>query len=152
MQIDLSDEQYRKLAALIFLGEWIVNGGEKEPDDRKELQSAADFFYSLAPQFAVADWIGLCPDCGNVHANQTMEDALLPMMDEYDENTFWDVLAHHMAFRDLSVTSGVSDTDRELPKEMEMRLWRRKEQYDQEFQKHGLNHVRIVLHGGKSGR
>jgi len=150
MQIDLTNEQYRKLAALVFLGEWLVNGGEKMEDTRKELQEASDAFFALAPAFGAEDWIQHCSDCGGIHANQVMEDDLLPLVDEYDESTFWDVLSHHMAYRDLTVTTG--DTEQPLTKELEMRLWRRKEQYDQEFQKHGLDHVRIVLHGGKRGR
>ncbi|MCY0876876.1 MAG: hypothetical protein OWT28_11490 [Firmicutes bacterium] len=148
MQIELTNEQYRKLAALIFLGEWIVGGGEKEEDTRQALKEAADDFYALAPQFLATDWIDHCPDCGGIHANQVMEEDLLPLVDEYDENTFWDVLSHHLAYRDVTVAS---DTEA-IPKELEMRLWRRKEQYEQEFQKHGLDHVRLVFHGGKRGR
>lgn len=148
MQIELTNTQYRKLAALIFLGEWIVGGGEKEEETRKELQAAADAFYALAPSFEAGDWIEHCPDCGGIHANQVMEESLLPLVDEYDENTFWDVLSHHLAYRDVTVASDGEP----LPKEFEMRLWRRKEQYEQEFQKHGLDHVRLVFHGGKRSR
>lgn len=148
MQIELTNEQYRKLAALVFLGEWLLGGGEKEEHSRKELQDAANDFYALAPSFSAGDWIEHCPDCGGIHANQIMEEALLPLVDEYDENTFWDVLSHHLAYRDITVSSDAQ----QLEKEMEMRLWRRKEQYEQEFQKHGLDHVRLVFHGGKRSR
>jgi hypothetical protein len=148
LQIELTNEQYRHLVTLLFLGEWMINGIPPE-HRRKELQEVADYIYSFADQFGASDWIEYCEDCGACHANQRMEDELLPIVDEYDEETFWDVLSHHLAYRDVMLGA---DPDQELTPALEMRLWRRKEQYQQEFDKHGLDHVRLVFPGGKSGR
>ncbi|MCL6631205.1 MAG: hypothetical protein K6T63_01110 [Alicyclobacillus herbarius] len=148
MQIDLTPEQYRHLVTLMFLGEWVINGlpPERRP---QQLQEVADYIYTLAEEFGASDWIGYCEDCGAWHPNQSMEETLLPIVDEYDEETFWDVLAHHLAYRDVMLGA---DPDAELTPALEMRLWRRKEQYQQEFDKHGLDHVRLVFPGKKSGR
>lgn len=148
LQMELTPEQYRHLVTLMFLGEWMVNG--LPPERRPQgLQETADHVYALAEQFGCGDWIKYCEDCGAYHANQAMEDALLPIVDEYDEETFWDVLSHHLAYRDVMLGA---DADAELTPALEMRLWRRKEQYQQEFDKHGLDHVRMVFPGGKDGR
>ncbi|GGJ00240.1 hypothetical protein GCM10010885_06830 [Alicyclobacillus cellulosilyticus] len=147
MQIELTPEQYRKLLMLIFLGEWILNGSAANEDGREAVQDVADYIYSLAHQFGAEDWVEYCDNCGGYHANQAMEEVLLPFIDEYDEETFWDVLSHHLAYRDVMATVG---PDQEMTKELELKLWRRKEQYEQEFQKHGLDHVRLVFHGGKA--
>ncbi|MCL6593566.1 MAG: hypothetical protein K6T31_06280 [Alicyclobacillus sp.] len=149
MQIELSREQYRQLLILIFLGEWVANGSQLDEQAKQALQATADHIYALAQQYGADDWVEYCEECGVYHANETMEEALFPLIDEYDEETFWDVLSHHLAYRDVVTAAG---QDKEFTKEMEMRLWRRKEQYEQEFQKHGLEHVRLVFHGGKRGR
>jgi len=146
MQIELSNAQFRALIKLVYLGEWMVNGASPQdvPDDT--LQAAADALYAYGPKFDAQDWVKYCDECGAYHPNEAMEDATLPLIDKYDEETFWDVLSHHLAYRDLMVTA---DGEKELSKGMEMRLWRRKEQYEQEFRQHGLDHVRLVFHGGK---
>ncbi|CAM3846920.1 hypothetical protein ALPO108162_08920 [Alicyclobacillus pomorum] len=149
MKIELTNEQYRRLLALLFLGEWVANGPTPYEDRRKDLQEVVDYIFSFAREFDAEDWVEYCEDCGAYHPSQAMEEALLPILDEYDEDVFWDVLSHHLAYRDVMVTAGPT---KEMSKEMEMRLWRRKEQYDQEFQKHGLEHVRLVFHGGKKAR
>ncbi|GMA51480.1 hypothetical protein GCM10025857_28370 [Alicyclobacillus contaminans] len=149
MHIELTKDQYRRLLALVFLGEWVANGAVPHEDRRRDLQEVADHIYSFARQFDAEDWVEYCQDCGVFHANEAMEEALLPMLDEYDEDVFWDVLSHHLAYRDVMVSVG---PDKEFSKEMEMKLWRRKEQYDQEFQRHGLDHVRLVFPGGKKGK
>ncbi|SFU48405.1 hypothetical protein [Alicyclobacillus macrosporangiidus] len=146
MQIELTREQYRHLLVLMFLGEWLVNGTQMDESRRRAIQETADYIYAMASQFGAEDWVEFCDECGVHHANQAMEDALFPIIDEYDEETFWDVLSHHLAYRDVMTQAG---PDQEFTKEMEMKLWRRKEQYEQEFQKHGLDHVRLVFHGGK---
>lgn len=154
MQVELTREQYRQLLVLLFLGEWVANETLPEGERRAELQQVADYLYAMAPNFACEDWVEYCEDCGSHHANEAMEQALFPIIDEYDEDTFWDVLSHHLAYRDVMIAAGSNDKDRDkdIPKELEMRLWRRKEQYEQEFQKHGLDHVRLVFHGGKRGK
>ena len=149
MQIDLTNEQYRKLLVLIFLGEWMANTADAQETELTDVQDVADYLYTMAPQFGAEDWVEYCNECGGHHGNQTMEDALVPVLNDYEEETFWDMLSYHLAYRDVMLTSG---PDRELSSAMEMRLWRRKEQYDQEFQKHGLDHVRLVFHGGRSAR
>jgi hypothetical protein len=147
--IELTKEQYRALLALIFLGEWVVNGANPTDDYLKLLHDTADHIYAHAHEFDADDWVEYCHECGAYHANEQMEDQLLPLVDEYDEETFWDVLSHHLAYRDIMMTVG---PEQEMTKELEMKLWRRKEQYDQEFRKHGLDHVRLVFPGGKKGR
>ncbi|MCL6548177.1 MAG: hypothetical protein K6T30_04615 [Alicyclobacillus sp.] len=149
LSIELTPEQYRRLLILVFLGEWIINGSALDEERRKDLRDVADYIYSLADRFAAEDWVEYCSECGGHHANERMENELFPIVDEYDEETFWDVLSYHLAYRDVMTTAG---PDQELTKELEMRLWRRKEQYDQEFEKHGLDHVRLVFHGGKKRR
>lgn len=151
LHIELTEDQYRKLVTLVFLGEWIAQGESPDQSTRKDLQEVAEFIYSFAPQFHLEDWVQYCDDCGVYHPNPQMEDALFPLVDEYDEATFWDVLSHHLAYRDVMVASGAEAKD-VLPRELEMKLWRRKEQYEQEFQKHGLDHVRLVFHGGKKSK
>ncbi len=149
MQIDATPEQFRKLLTLVFLGEWVVNGSLIDEDARKALENVADEIYSLAPQFQASDWVEFCNECQSYHGNEAMENELFPLVDQYDEETFWDVLSHHLAYRDIMVGS---DEDKPLPASKEMQLWRRKEQYDEEFRKHGLGNVRLVLTGGKKAR
>lgn len=149
MQIELNKEQFRNLLALAFLGEWVVNGSNTETQSRDELLKTADALYAMAAASGIDEWVERCQDCGEHHANRTMEEALMPYVDQYDEQTFWDALAQHLALRDVAVGDGASEP---LSAEKELHMWHRKEQYDQEFRKHGLNNVRLVLSGGKRAR
>lgn len=148
MQLEMSDEQFRALLKLVFLGEWMANGASLQNGPDEMLQATADAIYAQAAAFSAEDWVKYCEDCGVYHPNEAMEESMVPFVDKYDEETFWDVLSHHLAYRDLMVTND-NEKEKELTKGMEMRLWRRKEQYEQEFRQHGLDHVRLVFHGGK---
>ncbi|KUO96447.1 hypothetical protein [Ferroacidibacillus organovorans] len=146
MKLELSEEQYKRMLSLVFLGEWVVNGASENSEMYKDLIETADALYAMASECGADDLVQYCDGCGGHHPTPLLEEALTPIIDAYDEETFWDVLSHHLAYRDTLVQSASGE---EITKEQEMRLWRRKEQYEQEFQRHGLDHVRLVFHGGK---
>lgn len=149
MQLDLTEEQYRRLLELAFLGEWMANGVSPETERRKDLQVLADLLYAKANEIGITDWVEYCNDCEGYHANHVMESVVSDTIDKYDETTFWEVLSHHLAYRDVMLTQ---DSTKDMTPALEMRLFHVKEQYQREFQKHGLDHVRLVFSGGKGRR
>jgi hypothetical protein len=105
MKIDLTEDQYRDLLALVYLGEWMANAYHK---DRRRflLEKTQQHLYGAALENGCGDWIVRDPKEKRLAPTAAMDKALASFIDLYDENVFWDQLAERLAERDLINVQG----------------------------------------------
>lgn len=138
MKIEFSEKQYNDLIELIFLGNWLANATRSgAPGDEliKKYDDIEDYILSFAKDFNV-DEINFYE--GSYFPTNEFEESLMPLVKEYDDHTFWEVLAIKLAERDLLREIGPVNklSDKHLERKYDL-----VEHYEIEFEKHGLKNI-----------
>lgn len=140
MKIELTKDQYRDLLSLAYLGEWVANAYEK---DRKRflLADTQQRLYSLAGDAGCGDWIEADPKEQRLVPAASMEKALGPLIDAYDDHAFWDLLAERLAERDLVAERGHDAVHDMSDAEYDAALQPHLDRWWDELDAHGLDRL-----------
>lgn len=144
VNIELTREQFVTLLELVTLGELAVNSRREENEiDDKYIQLLQHTF-SYASGLKLDDIIEF--DKMNNYYRPTErfdEEVILPLIDEYDDATFWDELQLRLAQRDMLDKHGYD----KLMAASEVERLRIEdsfiEKYSKEFAENGLNNLSV---------
>jgi hypothetical protein len=139
MQIELTKEQYRKLVEVLFLGDWLVNShrtGAKGDEIKTEYKKLEQHILSYSKEFQLGQLV--MEEAGEYFTTMKFEENLMPLIEEYDEYTFWEQLAEQMAEKDLREEIGLV---KKLKEEHIDRKYEIEETYQEEFEKNGLRNL-----------
>jgi hypothetical protein len=145
MKIELTKQQYRSLIELLFLGDWLVNATRTGEEDDKRIskyEEVQQLIYSYGKDFEADDF--LIEKYGQLFTTMEFEEPLMPLVDEYDDYTFWEQLSLRLAERDLQRENGPV---RKLKEEQMLRKYELEEMYQEEFEENGLRN--LVVHRTK---
>ena len=133
MNIELSKKQLRRLLDMVYIGNWVLNStrGDDRFADYDEVESllfaraaeegmgvlAEEYEGEIVPSRAFAE--------GGIH------EAIM----DYENNVFFDILAEDLARRDMEEENVDQDDTNELMSRME--------EYMQEFEAHGTDHISL---------
>jgi hypothetical protein len=142
MKIDLTNKQYRDLIELLFLGNWLANASRTgaEGDERLEkYEEIQDYILSQAQHFQADDVVKA--QGNDFYTTMDFEELLMPIVEEYDDYTFWEQISMKLANRDLLREIGPVSQMKEEHRE---RMYEIEEQYENEFTKNGLKNLAIM--------
>lgn len=145
MKINITKKQYKTLIKLIHLGTWMANA--HRTDDRiEEFDELEQYILSFCKDFGMDDSVEYAEDLKMFFLTGEFldESGVEELIDEYDNDTFWEELIHRMAERDLIEKYG-EDTVRKM--ELEERLdkeWPFLNVYEEEFDENGLKNLRLI--------
>ncbi|MDB4867403.1 MAG: hypothetical protein JWR03_1736 [Cohnella sp.] len=142
MKIDLNNKQYRDLIELLFLGNWLANASRTgaEGDERLEkYEEIRDYILSQAKHFQADDVVK--EEGNDFYTTMDFEELLMPIVEEYDDYTFWEQISMKLANRDLLREIGPVSQMKEEHRE---RMYEIEEQYENEFNKNGLKNLAIM--------
>lgn len=141
MQLSLSDEQFKNLVLLVYLGEWVANSHLTDP--HKELAELADHVFALAGRAGLSDAFEYAPDDDTWYPTADFEEAAEEYSTEYDDEVFWSQLADRMAFRDFYRTYGKDADARMSIVEKLEKSDPFIEKYEKEVDEHGIDRLEI---------
>ena len=135
MNMELTDQQFRYLLDLVYIGNWVMNS-TRESDRIKEYDQVESLVFShclrnkmpklvefyqgeLIPSRAFAD--------GGIHE----------VIESYEDVVFYEILAEEMALRDMD--------GEPLTRENYSQLMERMDRYLLEFDLHGMENVSVEL-------
>jgi len=98
-KIDITREQFSRLLKLVYLGRWMVNSHRDEPDN--SMEDIEQYLFSVAPGFGYDDLVDFDQTYKKFFPSSELEETMDPIIQEYDDYTFWDELAWRMAERDF---------------------------------------------------
>ena len=137
--LTLSEKDYRQLLLLTFLGEWMVNAIRKDPDPAVE--DAASHLYSFTrgtPLEALAGFDG-------AHhlwlPSEKLELEAHALIDEYDDETFWEELTARLVERDLISQYGERAVKSMHPEQRSRAAKPIAQAYTHEFEERGLDRL-----------
>ncbi|MCB1614649.1 MAG: hypothetical protein KDI30_01420 [Pseudomonadales bacterium] len=105
MNIELSKQEYRRLLDILYLGQWMLSAHDNEDDpDKAAYDALIQKLYSHAAKFDCDPFIEHSEELDEFWPTRLYEDTsgVFEHVDNYNEETFWDELAHRLAQRDVN--------------------------------------------------
>jgi hypothetical protein len=138
-KIEFTNEQYRNLLKLVYMGHWMGNSHRDEPIT--ELDDIENYLYSFADTFNCTDLIDMDTKLNQHYPTLDFENEMDNYVQDYDEYTFWDELAWRLADRDFEEKYDPAQTIVMTGKEIIVQKDAMVEKYYKEFDKNGLDHL-----------
>ena len=131
MQIDLTPKEFRQLLDLVYMGNWVLNSnrGDNRFQDYDDLESKL-FGMCRGTKLRVLteDWNGI-PIPSKAYAEGGIHEAIAL----YEDTVFYQILAEELSRRDMAYP--------EITDDNYMEIICRMENYMQEFQASGVDHL-----------
>ena len=133
MNIELTDKEFRRLLDLVYIGNWILNS-TREKDRFEDYDILQEKLFAQCAKNGmnalISRWQGhIFPS--PAYENGGIHEAIA----DYEDSVFFDILAEELARRDMSAEQISQDDAEELNARME--------EYFAEFEKHGIENVKV---------
>ena len=135
MKIELTEQQYRYLLDLVYIGNWVLNS--TRGDDRiKEYDQVESLVFSHCLKHKMSKLVELYQ--GELIPSRAFADGgIHEVIENYEDIMFYEILAEEMALRDLN--------GEPLTKENYAALLERIDTYLSEFNQNGTNNISVDL-------
>lgn len=139
IKLELTNEEFRKLIELAYLGEWMINA-QHDPEFQDE--AAGDVVQKLLVAHKFHD-IDRDAETGEYFMKSEWTERLYDeYVLDYDDHTFWDELTERLAQRDLAKERGVSADELNRDDDL-LELRPLEDRYRAELEEHGLDRLEI---------
>ena len=133
MKIELSEQQFRYLLDLVYIGNWVLNStrGDDRIPDYDEVES---LLFSKAKE----EGMGVLAELYNgevIPSRAFAEGGIHEAIMDYEDNVFFDILAEDLARRDMDDVP-IDDSNYE---ELASRI----DAYIAEFEEHGTDNITV---------
>lgn len=143
MEISLSRQQFETLLKVVYLGDWMVNAIRVPGSYVREFEELEQFLLSLAHGSGFHDIVEFDPTLSQFFMKDEVYEKLQPLIDEYDDEAFWDGLVDRLADRDFGETYG--DAAKRMDQNERFgKLSAFVDKYEAEIEKHGIDRLRIM--------
>jgi hypothetical protein len=140
MRIDLSKEQYLTLVKLLQLGNWPLGLTEANQELVNKAEDLEQYIFSLARDFEAADEIYYDKEEEYYYLSEDLKDTVEAIIDDYEEDVFWDQLTHKLATIDLKREVSINASIEQKIN----RLFQLKARYEKYFLENGLDKIDIL--------
>ena len=135
MKIELTEQQFRYLLDLVYIGNWVMNS-TRENDRIKEYDQVESLVFSHCLQHKMRKLVELYQ--GELIPSRAFADGgIHEVIESYEDVAFYEILAEEMALRDLD---GLP-----LTAENYGTLMERIDRYMADFNQHGTDHISVEL-------
>ena len=135
MKIELTEQQYRYLLDLVYIGNWVLNS--TRGDDRiRDYDMVESLVFSHCLEQGMTKLIELYEGeiiPSRAFAEGGIHEAILA----YEDIAFFEILAEELALRDLDADRATEENYDEVVARME--------QYMGEFEAHGTDHISVDM-------
>jgi len=137
--IELTDQQYETLVKLSFVGEWILNAQHSSPEFEEE-QQFVNYLYSQCKKFNLDTHFKKHGE--NWEMNEGIVHGILPVIEEFSYNDFWEILVSKLSNRDI-IEKTKSMEQYRIDEEYEMMLEKSAIMYANQFKQNGIVNLRL---------
>ena len=144
MTPNFSDQEYRRLMLLTYLGEWMLNAIRKDPDPSYE--DLVSKVFSGAQGTSLEPLVSFDEEADSWSPIEAFEEEAHTMIDQYDDKTFWEELTARMTERDLVHKHGERAVRGMRPEQRTRAASPIAKAYTKEFEEQGLDRLRVAHH------
>ena len=135
MKIELTEQQYRYLLDLVYIGNWVINS-TRENDRIKEYDQVESLIFSHCLQHKMPKLVELYK--GELIPSRAFSDGgIHEAIENYEDIIFYEILAEELALRDMN--------GEPLTRENYAELLERIDTYLSEFTKNGTENISVDL-------
>ena len=135
MKIELTEQQYRYLLDLVYIGNWVINS-TREDDRIREYDQVESLIFSHCLQHKMAKLVELYK--GELIPSRAFSDGgIHNAIENYEDIIFYEILAEELALRDMN--------GEPLTRENFSALLERIDTYLSEFTKNGTENISVDL-------
>ena len=137
MKIELTEQQFRYLLDLVYIGNWVMNS-TREDDRIREYDQVESLIFSHCLQHRMRSLVELYH--GELIPSRAYADGgIHEAIETYEDIVFYEILAEELALRDMD--------GEPLTRENYGALMERIDAYLDEFDEHGTDHISVDLDG-----
>lgn len=145
MKINITKKEYRLLLEMLHLSDWMMHSHLEGPEQRhaqhEELRKKLLSYYK---EMEAEDIIEYSKESNDYYETNEYEEYLHEkFITPYDHQSFWDELIDRLAERDVIKEMGSEKFKSMDGMERITKLANAEEKYVNEFENHGLEHVKI---------
>lgn len=145
MKINISKKEYRLLLEMLYLSDWMMHSHLVDPEGtHHEHEALRKKLLSYFKEMQAEDIIEYAKESDAYYeANEFDNYIHEKFISSYDEATFWDELMDRLAVRDVIKDIGIEQYQSMEGLDRITKLEAARERYANEFEQHGLEHVKI---------
>jgi hypothetical protein len=147
VKIELTEKEYRLLLDFVFMADWVTHAHHAgERNGIEDYDMLVQKLYSFAGDMRCGELVHADRETNEYMPTRFYEQTTraIELLEEYDDDTFWDALISRLAERD--VYEQLEDERRDTMGAEE--YWERfepiEEAYYQEFRRHSIDRLRLV--------
>ena len=141
IKIELSEEQYKELLKLVYLGEWVSQSYKEEPS--KIVEEVEQVIYEASKGSESENLLELDKKADMYYPTQVMDEEMLDNINDYDDYVFWDELVERLAERDLINKVGEKQVEKMSFEDKEDEQFPFIEKYEDEFSENGIDKLKL---------
>lgn len=135
VKIELTDQQYRYLLDLVYIGNWVVNS-TRENDRIQEYDQVESLIFSHCPAHGMGKLVERLD--GEIIPSRAFADGgIHEAIADYEDAVFYEILAEELALRDMD--------GEPMTRENYNALMQRIDDYMGEFEEHGTDRITVDL-------
>src|SRR6056297_1583192 len=147
MKIHLSKKEYKDLLDMIYISSWVIHAFEtqdKRPNS-EEYSKLEQGILSYAEKLDFGDLVIWDDELKEYFFTDEMDDdsRAREIIDEYDNDTFWDELERRLAKRDFINEYGIERIKEMSTRERIEKQFEFEKKYNDEFVENGLDNLNI---------
>jgi|Deesub1362A_J573_1020465.scaffolds.fasta_scaffold00133_17 hypothetical protein len=145
IEIKLTDEQYENLIKLIYLGTWMIGGIRARDNLIEKYEDLAQCIYSNAKEDIREKYFEFDEETKRYIPKKEFEEdpELDEIIDDYNEEVFWNELIFRLAGRDLLRIYGEDAIRNMSIEERAEKEYPLLQMYEEEFIKNGIKNLEI---------
>ena len=133
MELDLTRKQFRRLLDMVYIGNWVLNSC-RDDDRFEDYDLLEEKLFSLCPEHGMRTLVQRWR--GHSYPSRAFEEGgIHEAIADYEDAVFYDILAEELARRDMDAE--------QLPQSDTEELARRIDEYYEEFEKNGIDNVKV---------
>ena len=147
MKINFTKREYQTLVEMLLTADWVIRSHEEEPRaETKPYDDLRKKVLSHYREMGMEDAFEYVPDEDEYFETKDYEERAPHMgyIDEYDERSFWSLLASKLASRDLAAEEALSAAGALDEEQRSIRLFEIIERYEDVFAESGIESVRVA--------
>ena len=135
MKIELTEQQYRYLLDLVYIGNWVMNS-TRDNDRIREDDQVESLIFSYAPTCGMRK-LAWRLDGEIIPSRAFADGGIHEAIENYEDVVFYEILAEELALRDMD--------GEPLTRENYTQLMDRIDAYLSEFDRHGTDNISVDL-------
>jgi len=135
LKIELTEQQYRYLLDLVYMGNWVMNS-TRENDRIREYDQVESLVFSHCTEHKMKALIEHL-DGEIIPSRAFAEGGIHEVIENYEDVVFYEILAEELALRDMDGEPMTRDNYAQLMERIDT--------YMGEFEEHGTDHISVDM-------